>query len=64
MSALLDQALDALSKTLREAHAPMDLMRQVDELLQQHIGHKLFTILLLAANREDTVRVYSDNLGA
>ena len=64
MNAPLEQALDVLGKTLREAHEPMDLMRQVDKLLQQHIGHKLFTILLLAANREDTVRVYSNNLAA
>ena len=39
-------------------------MRQVAEMLQQRIGHKLFTILLVGANREDTVRVYSDNLQA
>ncbi len=63
MSEPLDQAFDVLSKTLRKVHEPMELMRQVDELLQQQIGHKLFTILLLAANREDTVRVYSDNPG-
>ena len=33
-------------------------------MLQQRIGHKLFTILLVGANRADTVRVYSDNLAA
>ena len=64
MSAPVDHAFDGLRKTLREVHAPIDLMRQVDELLQQQIGHKLFTILLLAANKEDTSRVYSNNLDA
>ena len=39
-------------------------MRQVAEMLQQRIGHNLFTILLVGANRADTVRVYSDNLQA
>jgi hypothetical protein len=60
----LNKAVKALITTLREPHEPADLMRQAAELLQKQIGHKLFTILLVAANREDTVRVYSDNLSA
>ena len=40
------------------------MLREAAGLLQQHIGHKLFTILLVCANRADTIRVYSDNLDA
>ena len=64
MSDQLDEAINALMATLKKPHEPTDLMRQAAEILQQQIGHKLFTILLVAENREDTVRVYSDNLGA
>jgi hypothetical protein len=53
-----------LIASLKKPHEPADLMRQVAELLQKQIGHKLFTILLVAENMEDTVRVYSDNLDA
>ena len=64
MNAQLKEGIDALTASLKKPHEPIDLMRQVAELLQKQIGHKLFTILLVAANREDTVRVYSDNLDA
>lgn len=64
MSDLNPADLDALMATLKKPHEPADLMRQVAEILQKRIGHKLFTILLVSANREDTVRVYSDNLDA
>ena len=64
MSEFHQEDLDALIATLKRPHEPADLMRQVAEMLQQRIGHKLFTILLVGANREDTVRVYSDNLAA
>lgn len=64
MSDLNPADLDALMATLKKPHEPADLMRQVADMLQKRIGHKLFTILLVSANREDTVRVYSDNLDA
>ena len=64
MSEFHQEDLDALIATLKRPHEPADLMRQVAEMLQQRIGHKLFTILLVGANREDTMRVYSDNLEA
>lgn len=64
MSELYPEDLNALAATLKKPHEPADLMRQVADMLQQRIGHKLFTILLVGANREDTVRVYSDNLDA
>lgn len=64
MSDQPDEDMDALIATLKRPHEPADLMRQVADMLQKRIGHKLFTILLVSANREDTVRVYSDNLDA
>ena len=64
MSELYPADLDALIATLKKPHEPADLMRQLADMLQKQIGHKLFTILLVGANREDTVRVYSDNLDA
>ena len=64
MSDLNPADLDALMATLKKPHEPADLMQQVADMLQKRIGHKLFTILLVSANREDTVRVYSDNLDA
>lgn len=64
MKIQVNEARDVLTAALQKPHDPTELMRQVAELLQQHIGHKLFTILLVGANREDTVRVYSDNLAA
>ena len=64
MSDLYPEDRDALIAALTKPHEPADLMRQVADLLQKRIGHRLFTILLVGANREDTVRVYSDNLDA
>ncbi len=64
MSELYPEDLNALVATLKKPHVPVDLMRQVADMLQKRIGHKLFTILLVGAIREDTVRVYSDNLDA
>lgn len=64
MSNLYPADLDALIETLKKPHESAHLMRQVADMLQKRIGHKLFTILLVSANREDTVRVYSDNLDA
>ena len=56
--------LAPLLATLRRPHEPEEMMQQAADWLQQHIGHRLFTILLVCANREDTVRVYSDNLAS
>jgi hypothetical protein len=64
MNEQLNNGIEALIASLKKPHEPADLMRQVAELLQKQIGHKLFTILLVAENMEDTVRVYSDNLDA
>ena len=55
---------ERLVATLVRPHEPAELLRDAADLLQKRIGHKLFTILLVCANREDTVRVYSDNLDA
>lgn len=59
-----NEDLDALIATLKKPHEPAGLMKQVADMLQKRIGQKLFTILLVCANREETVRVYSDNLDA
>lgn len=59
-----DAGLDRLAATLARPHEPTEVLRQAADLLQQRIGHKLFTILLVCANRADTIRVYSDNLDA
>lgn len=59
-----DAALDRLAATLARPHEPTEVLRQAADLLQQRIDHKLFTILLVCANRADTMRVYSDNLDA
>lgn len=60
----LQQALLGLAAFQRARHEPIDLMQQVADLLQDQIGHKLFTVLMICADRRDTVRVYSDNLTA
>jgi hypothetical protein len=59
-----DAPLDRLAAVLVRPHQPADMLREAADLLQQRIGHKLFTILLVCANRADTIRVYSDNLDA
>ena len=64
MSDLNPADLDALLATLKKPHELVDLMQQIADMLQKRIGHKLLTILLVSVNREDTVRVYSDNLDA
>ena len=64
MNEQLQEGLNTLVTTLKKQHEPSDLMGQVAELLQKQIGHKLFTVLLVTENMEDTLRVYSDNLEA
>ena len=61
MSEQFNEDIAALSATLKKPHESADMMSQVAGILKKKIGHKLFTILLVCANREDTVRVYSDN---
>jgi hypothetical protein len=51
----------SLAAVLRQPHAPNDVMLACARLLQASVGHRLFTILLVSANRADTVRVFSDN---
>ena len=59
-----DAGLGRLVATLTRPHEPTEMLREAADLLQRRIGHRLFTVLLICANRADTVRVYSDNLDA
>ncbi|TDP61258.1 GAF domain-containing protein [Roseateles toxinivorans] len=59
-----DAGLGRLVATLTRPHEPAEMLREAAEVLGQRIGHRLFTVLLICANRADTVRVYSDNLDA
>ena len=59
-----DAGLGRLVTPLTRPHEPTEMLREAADLLQQRIGHRLFTVLLICANRADTVRVYSDNLDA
>ncbi|OYU75260.1 MAG: GAF domain-containing protein [Alphaproteobacteria bacterium PA3] len=59
-----DCGLGRLVATLIRPHEPTEMLREAADLLGQRIGHRLFTVLLICANRADTVRVYSDNLDA
>jgi GAF domain-containing protein len=59
-----DDGLGRLAATLTRPHEPAEMLRDAADLLGQRIGHRLFTVLLICANRADTVRVYSDNLDA
>jgi hypothetical protein len=51
----------SLAAVLHRPHAPIDVMLKCARLLQASVGHRLFTVLLVSANRADTVRVFSDN---
>jgi GAF domain-containing protein len=59
-----DAGPERLVATLSRLHQPTELLHEAADLLGQRIGHRLFTVLLICANRADTMRVYSDNLDA
>lgn len=51
----------SLAAVLQRPHAPIDMMLKCARLLEAGVGHRLFTVLLVSANRADTIRVFSDN---
>ncbi|WP_431273222.1 tripartite tricarboxylate transporter substrate-binding protein [Variovorax ureilyticus] len=64
MQYVIDAAMVELCATMRNPHSSAELMEQVAQWLQSRIGHKLCTILMICADRKNTVRIYSDNHGA
>ncbi len=56
--------LARLAKISAAAHAPEELYAAVDDLVQNVIGHRLFTIMRVHEASIEVERVHSSNIGA
>src|SRR5690242_17557855 len=62
--ALTTADLSILAEILAKRHDPVELYAAVDRLVQEVIGHKLFTMMRVHEASSEVERIYSSNADA